>query len=209
MGSLHGLYGVTPDITDTTALAQRVAAAIRGGMQVLQYRNKTASDGLRHEQARVLRELCRTAGVTFIINDHLDLALAVDADGLHIGGDDGDVASARQALGNDRILGVSCYDRLELGMEACAAGADYIAFGSFFPSGIKPNAVRPPLALLVEARRACGVPIVAIGGITPENAPQLIAAGADAVAVISALFAVPDPAAAAREFVTLFGLQRT
>lgn len=203
---IAGLYAITPDLEDTADLCYRARAALAGGARVLQYRNKAASPALRLEQAQALQALCAARGVPLIINDHLELALQTGAAGLHLGGDDGDIAAARAALGPDRLLGASCYDRLELAERARAAGADHVAFGSFFPSGVKPGAVRPPPALLAEARRRLDVPVVAIGGITAANAPQLIGAGADAVAVISAVFAAPDVEAAAREIQSLFEL---
>lgn len=201
---IAGLYAITPDIADTDELLRRTRAALGGGTRILQYRNKTASPALRHEQALALQHICAESGVPLIINDHLDLALAVNAAGLHLGGDDGDIAAARARLGPHRLLGASCYDRIELAHKAVAAGADHIAFGSFFASGVKPDAVRPPPDLITRAKREFRSPVVAIGGITPHNAPQLIAAGVDAVAVISAIFTAPDVAAAAREFRTLF-----
>jgi thiamine-phosphate pyrophosphorylase len=139
-----------------------------------------------------------------IINDHLDLALALDADGLHLGEGDGSLEHARDRLGPGKLLGASCYGRVESALRAVSLGADYVAFGSFFPSAVKPGAVRAPLALLKEARRRLATPIVAIGGITLENAPQLIAAGADAVAVISAVFAADDVKLAAQRVAALF-----
>lgn len=203
---IAGLYAITPDLEDTGDLCYRVRAALAGGARVLQYRNKTASPALRLEQAQALQTLCAARGVPLIINDHLELALQTGAAGLHLGGDDGDIAAARAALGPQRLLGASCYDRLELAQQALAAGADHLAFGSFFASGIKPDAVRPSLELLAEARRRFPVPLVAIGGITAANAPQLIGKGADAVAVISAVFAAADIEAAAREVQSLFEL---
>lgn len=201
---IAGLYAITPDFSDTDVLLARTRAALTGGACVLQYRNKTASAALRCEQAQALQQLCTAFRVPLLINDHLDLALAVNAAGLHLGGDDGDIAAARAALGPDKWLGASCYDRIELAQAALAAGADHIAFGSFFASSVKPDAVRPPLDLITRAKKQLNRPVVAIGGITPHNAPQLIAAGVDAVAVISAVFTAPDVAAAAREFQTLF-----
>jgi thiamine-phosphate pyrophosphorylase len=201
---IAGLYAITPDIADTDQLLLRVRAALGGGVRVLQYRNKSATPALRHTQARALQQLCVEFGVPLIINDHLDLALAVDAAGLHLGGDDGDIAAARARLGPDKLLGASCYDRMDLARDAAAAGADHIAFGSFFASSIKPDAVRPPLELISRAKKEIRLPVVAIGGITPHNAPQLITAGVDAVAVISAVFTAPDVAAAARTFQNLF-----
>ena len=201
-----GLYAITPDLADTDDLLYRVRAALAGGARVIQYRNKTADPQLRLTQARALQSLCSARGVPLIINDHLDIALAVDAAGLHLGGEDGDIAAARSRLGAGKLLGASCYDRLELAEAALAAGADHIAFGSFFASSVKPDAVRPPLDLVARAKERFNVPVVGIGGITPGNAPQLISAGIDAVAVISAVFAAPDIEAAAREFQSLFEL---
>ena len=203
---IAGLYAITPDLADTDDLLYRVRAALAGGARVLQYRNKTADPQLRLTQARALQSLCSARGVPLIINDHLDVALAVDAAGLHLGGDDGDIAAARVRLGAGKLLGASCYDRLELAEAALAAGADHIAFGSFFASSVKPDAVRPPLDLVTRAKKRFAVPVIGIGGITPGNAPQLISAGIDAVAVISAVFAAPDIEAAAREFQSLFEL---
>lgn len=201
---IAGLYAITPDIADTPELLLRSRAALNGGARVLQYRNKTASPALRSIQALALQQLCAEFSVPLIINDHLELALAVNAAGLHLGGDDGDIAAARERLGPGKLLGASCYDRIELAQSAVAAGADHIAFGSFFASSIKPDAVRPPLDLISRAKKQFRLPVVAIGGITPHNAPQLISAGVDAVAVISAVFTAPDVAAAAREFQNLF-----
>ncbi len=204
---IAGLYAITPDLADTDDLVYRVRAALDGGAHVVQYRNKTASPQLRLTQARALQALCAARGVPLIINDHLDIAVAVDAAGLHLGGDDGDIAAARARLGAGKLLGASCYDQLELAEAAVAAGADHIAFGSFFASSVKPDAVRPPLDLVSRAKYKLAVPVVGIGGITPGNAPQLIRAGIDAVAVISAVFAAPDIEAAAREFQSLFELR--
>lgn len=201
---VSGLYAVTPDIADTPGLLATAEAALAGGARLLQYRNKSASSALRLAQARALLALCRGFQVALIINDHLELALAVNADGLHLGAEDGSLAAARERLGPARILGASCYDRLERALAAERLGADYVAFGSFFPSSVKPVAVRAPLALLRQAKRRLSVPVVAIGGITLDNAPQLIAGGADGVAVVSALFGADDVRLAARRFSALF-----
>ena len=203
---LQGLYAITPDSSDTALLTRQVQAALAGGAHVLQYRNKSTDRALRLEQAGALLGLCRAAGASFIINDDLALALEIGADGLHLGRDDGDIAAARRALGPARLLGASCYNRLELAAPALAQGADHIAFGSVFVSPTKPGAVRAPLSLF-SAARSLGVPLIAIGGITVENAPQVIGAGADAIAVISALFDAPDVAARAHEFNALFKSQ--
>lgn len=201
---ISGLYAVTPDVADTPRLIATAQAALAGGARLLQYRNKSAAPALRLAQARALLALCRKFRVPLIVNDHPDLALAADADGVHLGADDGSLAAARTQLGPARLLGASCYDRLELALEAERIGADYVAFGSFYPSRVKPGAVRAPLALLREARRHLSIPVVAIGGITHENAPQLIAAGAHCVAVVSALFDADDVRLAARRFSALF-----
>jgi thiamine-phosphate pyrophosphorylase len=195
----RGLYALTPDEPDTQVLVAKVRAAIAGGAAAVQYRNKPADPALRSAQARALAALCRAAGVPLVVNDDIDLALGVAAAGVHLGRGDGDLAAARRRLGPGRLLGASCYNRLELAERAVAAGADYVAFGSMFASPTKPAAVRAPLALLGAARRF-GRPVVAIGGITLENAPAVITAGADALAVISALFEAGDVAGQARAF---------
>lgn len=202
--AVRGLYAVTPDIADTAELTAKVEAALVGGAALVQYRNKTADPELRLVQAGTLRALCQARGVPLVINDDVDVATALDADGLHLGKEDRMLSEARARLGPEKLLGASCYDCLENAVAAVRAGADYVAFGSFFASLVKPAAVRAPLTLLREARQRLGVPIVAIGGITLDNASQLIAAGADAVAVISALFSAPDIRVAAERFNELF-----
>jgi thiamine-phosphate pyrophosphorylase len=175
---------------------------------VVQYRNKTAGPELRLKQGRALAALCREAGAAFIVNDDLALALELGADGAHLGADDGDLVEARRRLGQGKLLGASCYNRIELAEAAAQAGVDYLAFGSVFSSGTKPGAVRAPLAIFAEARRSFALPLVAIGGITLQNAPQVFAAGADAVAVISAVFDAGDIAASAAGFTRLHQPQR-
>jgi thiamine-phosphate pyrophosphorylase len=202
---IAGLYAVTPDEPDTVRLLAGVEAALAGGAAAVQYRHKSADAGLRHTQGSALLALCRRYRRPLIINDHLELALELDADGLHLGADDGDLAGAKARLGPDKILGASCYDRLESALEAQRAGATYVAFGSFFASTVKRGAVRAPLVLLRTARERLSIPVIAIGGITLENAPRLVEAGAHGVAVISALFDAPDVEAAARDFAALFG----
>ena len=196
---LRGLYAITPERVERATLRRQVAQALEGGIAMLQYRRKGAQDV---DEARELAELCRRSGVPFIVNDDLALALACGADGVHLGREDGDLAAARTKLG-DKLLGVSCYDSLAAARAAVAAGADYVAFGSVFASPTKPGAVRAPLSLFAQAR-LLGVPQVAIGGITLENAPQLLAAGADGLAVISDLFDAPDIAGRARAYGKLF-----
>ena len=201
---LRGLYAVTPDTADAGDLAARVGAALAGGAAVVQYRNKLAPADAKRAQAAVLARACAAAGALFIVNDDPALAAAVAADGVHLGEDDGEIAAARAAVGPEWLVGVSCYDDFARAEAAVAAGADYVAFGSFFASGVKPQARRAGLALL-ERGRGLGVPVVAIGGITAANARLLVAAGADAVAVISALFGGADATAverAARDLAT-------
>ncbi|THF61272.1 thiamine phosphate synthase [Pseudothauera rhizosphaerae] len=197
---LRGLYLVTPDEADDTRLVAQVEAALRGGPALLQYRNKLLPAERRHTQAAAVLALCRAAGVPLVVNDSVDLALAIGADGVHLGRDDGDPAAARARLGTGRILGVSCYDEWARAEAGARAGADYVAFGAMFASPTKPAAVRAPLELLGRARRELGVAVAAIGGITVDNAPQLVAAGADLLAVISDVFAAADPAARATAY---------
>ena len=195
---LRGLYALTPELSGN-ALRAKVAQALAGGIAMLQYRKKNRPD---LEEARSLAALCRERGVPFFVNDDIDIALAAGADGVHLGRDDGDLAAARSKLGG-KLLGASCYDSLEAARAAVAAGADYIAFGSVFPSPTKPSAVRAPLSLF-GAAKSLNVPLVAIGGITLENAPQLLHAGADCVAVLSDLFDAPNINGRARGYGKLF-----
>ena len=204
MRAISGLYAVTPDLVDTALLLTRTAAALAGGVQLVQYRNKTADENLRREQAAALREICRRHDAALIINDHVELAREIDADGVHVGADDASVAAARALLGNGKIIGASCYGNLHQGLTAAAQGADYVAFGSFYASAVKPGANRAPLSILRAARQQIALPVVAIGGINLDNAGELIRAGASAVAVISALFTAPDIEVAARGFHQLF-----
>jgi thiamine-phosphate pyrophosphorylase len=201
---VSGLYAVTPDISDTSRLVELTRAALIGGVRFLQYRNKAATPALRLAQALALKNVCNEHGAALIVNDHVDIALAADAAGVHLGKEDGLARDARGAIGSARLIGVSCYDSLERGHAALHEGADYVAFGSFFPSRVKPNAVKAPIELVSKAKAAFPVPIVAIGGITLENAPSLVRQGVDAVAVISALFEAPDVTDAARRFTALF-----
>ena len=204
MIAISGLYAVTPDLADTALLLKRVQAAMAGGVRLLQYRNKTAPENLRRTQAAAMRDLSRRHGAALIINDDVELAREIDADGAHVGGEDLSVAAARAVLGGGKIIGASCYNDLVRARAAVVQGADYVAFGSFFASSVKPAAVRAALPILQTARRQLGLPVVAIGGITLANAGALIRAGADAVAVLSAVFAAPDIENAAREFCQLF-----
>jgi len=201
--TVSGLYAVTPGLADSALLTSKVEAALRGGAHVVQYRNKTADERLRREQALRIARLCREVGACFIVNDSIELACEVAADGVHLGKDDDGVSAARALLGPDKLIGVSCYNQLWRARDAVAQGADYIAFGSFFPSPTKPGAVTAGRDLL-RAAKEFSRPIVAIGGITPDNASGLIEAGADAVAVVAAVFDAHDVERAARRIAGLF-----
>ena len=199
-----GVYAITPETADTGHLLAQVEAALAGGVAAVQYRDKSDDVARRHEQASELVALCRPFGVPLIVNDDLRLADLCDADGIHLGRDDASLREARIILGKDKLIGASCYQSLELALAAQAAGADYVAFGSFFASPTKPAAGRAGLDLLREAAPLIHVPLVAIGGITLTNAPALLDAGADSLAVLSALFDTPDIRAAARALNHLF-----
>jgi thiamine-phosphate pyrophosphorylase len=201
---IRGLYAITPDETDTRLLLANVTCSLRGGATLLQYRNKRAKACLRRQQAGELAQVCRAHGALFIVNDDVELAEASNAHGVHLGTEDGDLVAARRRLGPGKLLGASCYNRLELAVAAHAAGADYVAFGAAFNSTIKPSAVNAPLELFQRAKRTIGLPVVAIGGITLDNAGTLIAAGVDSVAVITALFSATDIEACAARFSALF-----
>ncbi|HRH72455.1 thiamine phosphate synthase [Zoogloea sp.] len=202
--SLRGLYLVTPELADTGALLGAVARVLSARPAIVQYRSKLVDPALRREQASRLLALCRQARIPLVINDDLALALEIGADGAHLGRDDGDLAGARKALGPARILGASCYGEWARAEAAVAAGVDYVAFGAMFPSSTKPQAPLAPLEMLTRAKAEFGLPVAAIGGITLDNAPLLIAAGADLPAVISDVFSAPDPAARAAAYAGLF-----
>lgn len=199
---MRGLYAITPDTASTESLLRMVGEALAGGIAMLQYRNKTANDAVRREQAAALLNLARARGVPLIVNDDVALASAIDADGAHVGRDDGGVAAARRALPG-KLLGASCYSSIEAAEAAVRDGADHVAFGSLFASGTKPGATRAPLALFGQARKI-GVPLVGIGGITVDNAHLAIDAGADCLAVISDLFGASDISGRARAYRSLF-----
>lgn len=198
--NLRGLYAITPDGPDSAQLIEKVRLALEGGIALLQYRRKMISEAARREEAGELVHLARAHNVPFIVNDDVELALAVGANGVHLGRDDADVALSKKRLPG-KIVGASCYNDMTLARNAVRAGADYVAFGSVFASPTKPAAVRAPLSLFEQD---LGVPLCAIGGVTLENAPRLIEAGADLLAVISDLFEAPDIAARARQYGKLF-----
>jgi len=202
-GRIEGLYAITPDLADTADLVARVEAALEGGACAIQYRNKTADAALKHRQAQALARVTAAQGALYIVNDDAALCAAVGAGGVHLGEDDGTVAAAREIVGPLCIIGASCYNDFQLAEAAVAAGADYVAFGSFFPSGVKPAARRAD-PLLIERAAALHVPVVAIGGITAQNAGDLKRAGAHAVAVISAVFDAADVRSAARAIAAVY-----
>lgn len=202
---LTGLYAITDSqLTPGAALAPAVEAALRGGARVIQYRDKGSDTARRQQEADALNALCHAHGALLIVNDDVELAAAAGAAGVHLGRDDPQLNAARKRLGSGAIIGVSCYNQLPRAQAAAEQGADYVAFGRFFPSLTKPDAVAATPELLREARRALDLPLVAIGGITPENGGLLLEAGADMLAVIHGVFGQADIEAAARRFAELF-----
>ncbi|MFW8565103.1 thiamine phosphate synthase [Orrella sp. 11846] len=215
-----GLYGVTPDWDDFARLEDGIRQGMEAGLTALQLRLKTVPEPKRTELAHQLRALCQTLGIVYLINDDWKLALEVQADGVHMGRDDGDVFAAREALGPDRLIGVSCYADLKLAQRLLAVPVDYIAFGAMYASGTKPQAPPAPLNILKQARDLCEAQrlasppgtrqharraaVVAIGGITSSNGAELLAAGADSLAVIGALFDSPEPTQERRRFAELW-----
>jgi thiamine-phosphate pyrophosphorylase len=202
--SMKGLYIVTPDWDDTAKLLAVSEQALQGGAAVLQYRHKTADAALRQQQAEQLLALCRRYQRPFIINDYVELCLALDADGIHVGGTDASVAEIRATVGPDKIVGASCYGSMELAHKAYRSGASYVAFGGFYPSLMKKYELNTPSTILTTAKAEIPLPSVVIGGMTQQNAVPLVTAGADMVAAISSVYLAEDPVAAARAFVDLF-----
>ncbi|MFC5458594.1 thiamine phosphate synthase [Massilia niabensis] len=203
---MRGLYLVTPNWNDTDRLLAATEAALRGGAAMVQYRNKEADDALRREQGAALLALCRRHRRPLVINDHMDLCLRLDAEGVHLGASDLALADARALLGPGKIVGASCYGDPGLAQAAQVAGATYVAFGGFYPSLVKKYDFVTPPSLLEAARTFLTVPIVVIGGMTPANAAPLVARGAGMVAAITAVYGDPEPEEAARRFAALFGV---
>ena len=200
----RGLYAITADGVAGDLVERQIEGVLRGGASLVQYRDKRSGADDRRQTAQALRALCHRHGARLIINDDVQLALAVDADGVHLGASDGDLAAARRALGPGKLLGASCYADFELARLAVAAGADYVAFGAVYPSPTKPQAVRAPHALFARCRAELNVASCAIGGITAANGAALVAAGADLLAVITDLFEANDVATRANDFAQLF-----
>lgn len=206
MHRFHGLYGVTDSQLqpDDRILIETVEQALMGGMKILQYRDKSLDSGKRLRQAGALKVLCHQYQAMLIINDDVELALDVEADGVHLGQQDESIADARARLGDYAIIGISCENSLDKAKAAVEQGADYIAFGKFFPSRTKPDAKNAELSILAQAREIFDLPIVAIGGITTDNASEVISAGADMVAVVNNLFTAQNIQDRARSFMALF-----
>ncbi|WP_075255918.1 thiamine phosphate synthase [Herbaspirillum camelliae] len=201
---LRGLYIVTPDWDDTAQLLAATELALQQGAALVQYRHKTAGAQQRQAQASALLALCRQYQVPLIINDHVDLCLDIDADGIHVGGTDASIAEVRKAVGPDRIVGASCYGTLELAHAAYRDGASYVAFGGFYPSRVKKYDFRTAPEIIAQSKREIALPVVVIGGITLENAPPLVAQGADMVAVISSVYLVPVEERKTRQLADLY-----
>lgn len=202
---LRGLYAITDSsLIPRGQIADYVRQAVRGGAALVQYRDKGTDAARREQEVHALLDLCRAHQVPLIINDDVALAQRTGTDGVHLGKEDGATAYARERLGARAIIGVSCYGSLELALQAQAAGADYVAFGSFYPSQTKPHAVPVTVDLLRMAKTRLHIPVAAIGGITPSRGAELIAAGADLLAVVHGIFGQPDIYAATQHYAQLF-----
>jgi len=202
---MGGLYAITDTVLiPDQQLPAAMEQAIQGGARLLQYRDKSSDATRRLQQAKILHALCQRYGIPLLINDDVELAAQVGAAGVHLGKEDPAFAMARSRLGESAIIGVSCYNQLELALKAAREGADYVAFGSFFPSPTKPDTVRATTDLLRRAKQVLSLSIVAIGGITPTNGRPLVAAGADYLAVINGVFGQSDIRTAARSYSLLY-----
>ena len=199
----RGVYAITPDHRSGSDLAAAVATAVEHGVKAVQYRDKSSDAARRRSDAEALLAVCRPRGVPLIINDDVDLALAAGADGVHLGREDEVLGDARARLGDAAIIGVSCYNEASRALAAARKGANYVAFGSFFPSLTKPGAVRATTELITAVRPHIEIPIVAIGGITSANAPSLLESGVDLLAIVNAIFGAPDIARAVRRLTRL------
>jgi len=205
--SLSGLYAITPSGMDRQLLLFKVEQALKAGTKMIQYRDKQRPIETRYQIAQAIKTQCDHYQALLIINDDVSLALKVKASGVHLGKNDIELAEARHRLGH-QFIGISCYNELDRAIAAEKAGANYVAFGRFFPSASKPDATQANLALLREAHSVLSIPIVAIGGITPANGQLLIDAGAQVVAVIDGLFGQPDVYASALQYQHLFNTMK-
>ncbi|MCK5725733.1 MAG: thiamine phosphate synthase [Thiotrichaceae bacterium] len=203
--NLYGIYAIT-DGSPPSLLLDKVEQALEGGINIVQYRNKLADLAVQQDEASALLKLCQHYNVPLIINDNINLAHSIGADGVHLGKSDGQLNKARLQLGSHAIIGISCYNDINIAMTAEKEGADYVAFGSLFSSPTKPDAPRASLALVREAREYLNIPICCIGGVTLDNADLAFNAGADMVAVISSLFACDEIYKRAEDFcrITMF-----
>jgi thiamine-phosphate pyrophosphorylase len=204
MRDWRGLYAITDSRFKGDDIAQQVLKAIRGGARIIQYRDKSNDAALRLQEATAIAETCKTNNVIFIVNDDIELAKTVNADGVHLGHTDASFEKARELLGDDVAIGVSCYADIDRAKAAQSLGASYVAFGRFFNSSTKPNAPAVSLDVLVEAKKQLNVPVVAIGGITQDNGAPLINSGADMLAVVNGVFGAPDITLAAQSICNLF-----
>lgn len=202
--TISGLYAITPDFESTDDLLDKTRQVLEGGAQLIQYRNKSASRVLLREQAELLLQLCRKHKIPLIINDHVDLVMGIDADGVHVGQNDAAITHARKQLGRDKIVGASCYNNGDLALQAEKQGADYVAFGAFFPSLTKPDAISVSANLVDQAKNKLVVPIVGIGGIRLTNAAAVIKSGCAAIAVCNDLFHTENSKVKAAQFAQLF-----
>lgn len=207
--SLRGIYAITDPKLMETQLISMTEQAIIGGINILQYRNKTATLKQQEKEAATLASLCKKNNVIFIVNDDVELAIKVNADGVHLGQKDTQIKQARKQLGINKIIGITCNNQLELAQTAQQHGADYVAFGRFFNSQTKPSAPQANLSLLSEAKDVIQIPIVAIGGITHESAPQLLNQGVAMLAVIQSIFGQEHILDATRQFVEIFNTSST
>lgn len=201
---LRGLYAITDDTLLAGRLLSAVEAALLGGCRIVQYRSKQTDTARQHSEATDLLQLCHQHNAILLINDNLALAEKIAADGVHLGQQDVSLATAKQALGDDAIIGITCHSSLTLAQQAQAGGANYVAFGRFFPSGTKQSAPPAALSVLQQARSILHIPLVAIGGITLDNAPTVLAADADMLAVVGDLFGHPDITTRSRHYTALF-----
>lgn len=204
MVHLHGTYAITDSGLIGDNLLKKVEEALRGGIKALQYRDKSDHHKTRLKEATELLQLCQKYQVPLIINDDTQLAVEVGADGVHLGRDDAAIQQARSQLGSKAIIGVSCYNDISIAHAAERAGANYVAFGRFFSSSTKPTAAPADIEILSRAKREISLPLVAIGGITPENGQQLIEAGADMLAVVQGIFGQSNICNATKQLQQLF-----
>lgn len=202
---IQGLYAITdPTLCPNDSLLEKVSDAIHGGAKIIQYRDKTQPFSVQKTTALKLAKLCKQHKVLFIINDSIELAHHCKADGIHLGKNDSAIEKAREALGTNAIIGISCYNSLDRAQQMQDSGADYVAFGRFFASQTKPDAPQAEMSTLQKAKQQLNIPVVVIGGITEKNAAELIAAGADSIAVIQGIFAQNNTQHAAQSLSDLF-----